>query len=235
MKEHLMWLTRNTRKNFVLLFFLLTSISVIVLFSPMSSAEDDSKNDSKTQEEVKEFPHDLYEKGNKVEDEKITPKSSGGKEIDINVHINLNEKSEEENNKSDVKEEEGGKEKKEYPDPPKDVAKNPENLLWYYLERWINDDYKAMYGSLSDSAKKKYSFKKFYSLYQRERDVNGGLESAKILGEFKKRGPYYEVQLELNYRNENIKPIKVKAVLQYTADGYRIEDCGLIPIDYTNL
>jgi len=219
-------LSFNSIKVYCIL-VLLILIFCIELFFPSTVRGEKNSNDECV---VKEFPHDLYnKKSDAIEEDGSDLKSSNKKEIKVNVNINLNESNED---KSFKKQE---KEIKEYPDPPKDVAKNAEDLLWYYLERWINDDYKAMYGSLSDSAKKKYTFKKFYDLYQREQDVNGGLESAKILGELKQRGPYYDVQLELNFRNQNIKPVKVMAILQYTENGYRINDCGLIPVDYKNL
>ncbi|MCX8064328.1 MAG: hypothetical protein N3G21_04070 [Candidatus Hydrogenedentes bacterium] len=183
---------------------------------------------------VKEFPHDLYNK-EKDSGEKFSESGAKSKEVsddairikEININIKIEGNGKEKKDTSDKTDQ-----NREYKLPPEDVSRNAENLLWYYLERWINDDYKAMYGALTEDAKRKYSFKRFYDIYLKDRDIKGGLEFARLMGELKKKGPYIEVWVELNYRNENLKPAKVLAVLQYTSEGYRIKDCGLIPIDY---
>ncbi len=186
-------------------------------------------------EKIKEFPHDLYhnekEENKKNKDSKNETKGQERNETNIQVNINIID-----DTKSSDKE--GPKEKdvkKMFPDPPEDISKNAEDLLWYYLDRWINSDYKAMYGAITNRAQKKYTFQKFCDLYQREEDVNGGLVSAKLIGDKKQRGPLYEFEVELMFRNEKVPNRKVKGLLQYTPKGYRLDDCGLIPLDYKNL
>lgn len=210
----------------------LTGVLGVMVFIFVVRASFIYSEENNNTSSVKEFPHDLYDKTRELSGRSEKEKDKGvvsSEPREINININIG-KEDYPIQKESV--EVSNKVVQEYKSPPEDVSKNPENLLWYYLERWINDDYKAMYGALAEDVQKKYSFKKFYDLYQRDRDVKGGLEHARFLGELKKRGPYMEVWIELNYRNENVKPNKVLAVVQYTSEGYRVKDCGLIPPDY---
>jgi len=224
---------RDVIIKFGLFFMFLGCVCSLIFFLACFYPSYASGEDSSVEEQVKEFPHDLYQKGENTgdKDEKKIEKEGKG---DVKIEININVDKEKKERDKSVESKDGDKSKKEFPDPPKDISKNADDF-WYYLDRWINNDYKAMYGALTEDTKKKYTFKKFFELYQREFNVNGGLESAKFLGELKKRGPYYEGKVELTYVNENIQPTKVMAVLQSTMDGYRVKDCGLIPVDYNNL
>jgi len=76
---------------------------------------------------------------------------------------------------------------------------------------------------------------KFVELFEGDIEMNGGLKDENIAKKEKRVGANVQLLVELTFRSNRVKPRKVRASVKKEANGYRLCDSGLLPLDMKNL
>ncbi|NLX25604.1 MAG: hypothetical protein GXY61_06545 [Lentisphaerae bacterium] len=122
-----------------------------------------------------------------------------------------------------------------FPEPPATDASEPRRIVRYFCRAWKDEDYKAMYGAMDKGYRRGKSFTAFEALFENDKDGNGGLKDENIDKAEAHEGAATVMKVELIYRSKRAKPKKVVAKVIKTPQGYRLIDCGLLPIDFNDL
>lgn len=122
-----------------------------------------------------------------------------------------------------------------FPEPPATDASEPHRIVRYFCRAWKDEDYKAMYGAMDKGYHKGKSFAAFETLFENDKEGSGGLKDENIDKTEAHEGAAVILKVELVYRSKRAKPKKVVAKVIKTPQGYRLIDCGLLPIDFNDL
>ena len=122
-----------------------------------------------------------------------------------------------------------------FPEPPATDASEPHRIVRYFCRSWKDEDYKSMYGAMDKGYRKKKPFPAFESLFENDKEGNGGLKDENIEKSEAAVGAAVTLKVELVYRSKRAKSKKVVAKVIKTPLGYRLIECGLLPIDLTDL
>lgn len=122
-----------------------------------------------------------------------------------------------------------------FPEPPATDASEPHRIVRYFCRAWKDEDYKAMYGAMDKEYRKGKSFAAFEALFESDKEGNGGLKDENIDKTEAQEGAAVILKVELVYRSKRAKPKKVVTKTIKTPQGYRLIDCGLLPIDFNDL
>ena len=117
----------------------------------------------------------------------------------------------------------------------KALTQTPAETVKYFCELWIKDEFKRMYAVLENSTKKSIGYATFKKRYLSDAETTLGLAGAKILDDGIQSGTQTKVGVELYFRNEKVPVRIITALLRNTAEGYRVLESGLIPIDMDDL
>lgn len=122
-----------------------------------------------------------------------------------------------------------------FSEPPATDASEPHRIVRYFCRAWKDEDYKAMYGAMDKGYRRGKPFTAFESLFEKDKDGSGGLKDENIDKTETPEGAAVTMKVELVYRSKRAKPKKVVAKAIKTPQGYRLIECGLLPIDLDNL
>ena len=122
------------------------------------------------------------------------------------------------------------------PVPPTADASEPSRIVHYFCRAWKDWDFKTMYGAMTAAYRKEVPYKRFEALFQDDIEFNGGLLDESIAQDPESAGATVRLKVTLRYRSPRVSPRTVIAVaVREGADGFRIAESGLIPLDLDNL
>ncbi len=123
------------------------------------------------------------------------------------------------------------------PMPPAEDASEPERILHYFCRAWKDWDFKAMYGAMASDYRSDVPYRRFEALFKGDIETNGGLLDESIAAEPGGSGAAaVRLRVVLRYRNAHAAPRTVVALaVREGADGWRLAESGLIPLDLDDL
>jgi len=92
-----------------------------------------------------------------------------------------------------------------------------------------------MYYSMTPAYRKKTTLEKFTALFEADAGINGGLDDENILSEEPGHRLGHVFAVDLKFKFNRAKNRVVQVILEKTKEGYRIKECGLIPLDMDDL
>lgn len=122
------------------------------------------------------------------------------------------------------------------PAPPAEDAAEPERIVHYFCRAWKDWDFKAMYGAMTADYREEVPYSRFETLFKGDIETNGGLLDESIAPEAAGTGSGVRLRVSLRYRSARAAPRTVIAVaVREGADGWRIAESGIIPLDLDDL
>ena len=176
-------------------------------------------------------------------DDKTRDSMTPGQKIEINVNVQpprdevegLRNDNSPILGMSDEIEEAASESNRFFPEPPEREVSEPERLIHYYCRCWKDESWDKMYGMLDENARRAIPFEEFKQRYQEDTDTTGALKDEKLVEELTNSGHESHWKVQLVFRNKRTKPRDVVAKCKHGVNGYRLLECGLIPIDLNNL
>lgn len=121
------------------------------------------------------------------------------------------------------------------PVPPPTDASEPRRIIRYFCRAWKDEDFKTMYGAMSESYRLKVPLDKFESLFVTDIATNGGLKDENIEIKEVVVGASIRLKVQLIFRSISVKPRNVVVEAIKTPIGYRIAESGILPLDLNQL
>lgn len=128
-----------------------------------------------------------------------------------------------------------GKQTNAIPEPPVVEAAEPKRIIRYFCRAWKDEDFKAMYGAMSDSYRNNVTLSEFTSLFKSDIETNGGLKDENIEVPEVPAGATIRLKVQLIFRSTSVKPRTVVAEVIKTPKGYRVAESGILPLDLNQL
>ena len=120
-------------------------------------------------------------------------------------------------------------------EPPASESAEARRLVRYFCKCWKDGDYLHMWWAMTPQYRLKAKYEEFLAVFADDAKANGGLLDENI-------GPHehhddWGVALDvvLRFRLRRADARRVRAFCEQTKDGYRIGECGLVPLDMRNL
>lgn len=120
-------------------------------------------------------------------------------------------------------------------EPPALEAAETRRLIHYFCRCWKDGDYQRMWWAMSPRYRLKAKYEEFCAVFAEDAKVNGGLMDENI-GQNERHDDWgATLDVELRFKIRRAQPRKVKVSCERTENGYRISECGIIPVDMNNL
>lgn len=120
-------------------------------------------------------------------------------------------------------------------EPSKEASETPAALVQYFCDALVAGNYEAMYGAMLRDYRDKVSLETYIALFEEDSTYNGGIRGATFMDDAKQSGSVVKATVLLEYNSPRAMSRKVVAACVSTPKGFRLVECGLIPVDLNNL